>query len=180
MHAEKKSLSIRKKNPKYREADYTMNIGASTFRNRYIGTGAVMQMREAKAWTRLSTVAGNFRKHGGAPARRITLFVLERLPQIFQWQYHRTLFSFCLSPFLSFRFSCVVNPTRTRGWIPACPRSQGPPRRNYERDENRRKRERPNVFHVRSSYSRFRPVLSEMRAITPITKEMGCREFYCH
>lgn len=95
---------------------------------------------------RLSTVAGNFRKH--REIRRITLFVLQRkrfasprlagsanIPAaILPGPYFRSFSVFVSLSLSPFSLSCLLRSIRlslillgpTCGWIPACPCSQGP------------------------------------------------------
>lgn len=92
---------------------------------------------------RLSTVVGDFRKHGETRGANYIIRspaeapLLSRVPQIFQRRYRPAYFrSFSLSLCLP-----VVNPARTylRMDTPRARVPKGRPRRNYERDENRGK-----------------------------------------
>lgn len=100
-------------------------------------------MRKPELWQRRSMVVENFQKHGDS-GWRIT-YIYYSFSSGFR-KYSRDTtgpYSLFLSVSLSpSAFLSIVNPARTRGWIPACPRSQGPPRRNYERNENRERRDR--------------------------------------
>jgi len=136
-----------------RTTRYILSIGMRTY----------MLKRVAEVWERWRKCASRNCSNDVLQLLRISkskktwdgelhiLFVLGRIPQILQPWYHRSLFSLylCLSLSLSLSlslflsvFPSIVNPTRTCGWIPACPRSQGPLRRNYERDENWERRDR--------------------------------------
>lgn len=106
-------------------------------------TGEMTRMREPELWQRRSTVVENFQKRGDQ-RWRITYIIRSRAgPANIPAAIPPVPYSIFVSipPSLSV-FPGIVNPARTRGWIPACPRSQGPARRNYERDENRERRDR--------------------------------------
>lgn len=103
---------------------------------------------DANAGIVTTTVVENFQKHGDQEWR-ITYIIRSRAGSTNIPAAIPPVLVLPLPVSLSPYFPSIVNPARTRGWIPACPRSQGPPRRNYERDENREREEGPNVFHVR-------------------------------
>jgi len=133
-----------------------LSIGTRTYILKRVAKvmGEVTQIRKSELWQRRSIVVEDFQKQKDL-GWRITYIIRSRassanitvvipLVLILSLSLYLSLslsLSLYLYLYLSI-FPSIVNPTRTCGWIPACPRSQGPPRRNYERDENRERRDR--------------------------------------